>query len=163
MTETTNPNVKILHVYFGRLASLKYIYKDGREAIFQPDPFDASRSVYRTSDPVQIEEMDKEVNSGKLPFIYIDDKNPTVAEDQVDPVEAYRQMIIREHEAKKAQELASPENDRGNYGAQQLKPTGTTELGALAGGPGSGEIKRVSPLTAKILSVAGMARAGSGT
>lgn len=172
LNDETAPPVQTLHVYYGRMTSMKYVFKDGREAIFQPDPMDPGRSIYRTAEKVQYDELDAEagvhssdgrtIKIGTIPFIYKLKGNETITSDLVDPVEAFKAQIIREYEQRKALELANPNNDRGGYNPEPVKPTNTADLGVLAGGPGAGltQVNPIQPAAQRMLSIAGLTRPG---
>jgi hypothetical protein len=119
-----------LHIYSNRLPSCHYVFKDGSQATFV-------NGVYKTANPYEIEQLDKEVRAGH-PHIFIDKRVPHVisAKLDADPMAALRAQIRAEILAESAPTQMG--NNRVMDG-NSLKPASTADVAvATAGGVNGG-------------------------
>jgi len=124
----------LLHKFLSHIPSCKFIFKNGDEAPFRPDPTQPNKGVFYTDNPTQVAEMIKEVDSGH-PHIYQDPNQITVAPELVDPEAAKKHAWRKEWELEQqaTQRTAAEFINAGNYTPQQLNPIGTDQLSEVIG------------------------------
>lgn len=138
--------IVILNVYKSQVSSIKYVFKDGREACFV-------NGIYRTADAAEIEELDKELSGGRHPILYIDKAEKTIESNRIDPMAVLRENIIAEYLAEQAA-LNDPTRDMGNTKQEPVKPASTADVGAAAaGGDGSASAAALTGLAARLAKV----------
>lgn len=119
----------LLSVFKCTIPSIKYIFKNGKEAAFV-------QGVFRTAVQSEIDELTNEVSLGH-PHIFIDPAEQTIASDMIDPMAQLRAKIIAEHMASLAT-ATNPENDMGSTAQEAVKPSNTQDIAeGAAGGSGS--------------------------
>lgn len=92
----------VLQLFKSRIASMRYVFKNGKTANF-------ILGQYATDVESEITELHAEIKSGN-PILHIDKDEPTKL--FVEPIESLRAKIIAEYEAEKARTL-NKNNDAG--------------------------------------------------
>jgi len=119
----------IARVFKSQVQSIKYIFKNGKEA-----PFVFGK--YYTDNATEIAELEQEIALGH-PQIFIDSEEKEVDTEKMDPLSRLREKIIAEYLEEQAKQL-DPSNDFGNTLPQSVKPASSSDVAAAsAGGAGS--------------------------
>ena len=122
MSETVE---KKFRLFKSSLPTCKMYMKDGKEIIFR-----FHKLV--TADPNVIEFLETECNNGH-PYISYDSNNLYASQEELDPVKAYKEKIIRDYLEQQAK-FIDPENDMGNSEQGKLNPASTTDIAAVTAG-----------------------------
>lgn len=132
---------KLLHQYYIDRTASRYVFKNGKIAVFEG-------GVYRTDSTVEIEEFKAEINGG-IGSIWQIPGQETVDSEDVDPVAVMKRKIIAEYEESKRRSLNNGESfsdQRSNVGIPTLKPAGSTIAGTVASVSNTvGNAKAVAP------------------
>lgn len=130
----------IMQVFKSSIASVKYIFKNGKEAHF-------INGKFLTDIEDEIKQLRDEITSGH-PHIYVDAKE-TEIDTEADPLaalkEKLREQLLQEIAEKQAAAL-DPNNDMGNTGdavkdkltAMKLNVATTRSIASAAAGSASG-------------------------
>lgn len=130
----------LANLYMSYAPSIKFVFKNGSVANFVNHRF-------FTSNPEEIKELDQEIKVHKHPSFYINPRETRVNPAEQDPMSRLRKRIIEEYLASQAAQN-NPQNDRGNTTPQQLNPTSTTNIAAVAAG---GNAQQVHAKLAQLL------------
>lgn len=84
---------QVKHLFLNSLGNCRYTFSNGKDAVFL-------NGEYATDNYNEIRELRMEVENGH-PHIYVDKTRETVDANKLDPMEALKERIIAEHEAKK--------------------------------------------------------------
>ena len=122
-------------------ASSKYIFLDGTAASF-------IRGRFHTSDPAQIDQLEKEVKL-KHPHIYIDDKEKDVDTEKLDPMFRLREQLKEEIRREEFEKLKHS-NDMGKSEMGKLSPSSTTDIAPVAAGGSAVQSAAMAGLVAKL-------------
>ncbi len=109
----------IKKLYKSRLPSCKFLFKNGKEAIF-------INSEFATDVVSEIEELNVEIASGH-PHIYIDDTRKEIDTNQMDPLEHIKAKAVADYIAAR-QKANDPSNQRGNTEQGKLNPTSSATI-----------------------------------
>jgi hypothetical protein len=125
----------ILKLYKSTIPSINFILGNGKPCIFVNGRF-------ATDIESEISALDYEIKLGH-PHIRVDDAEPTIDSDMVDPMEVLRAKMRAEIIAEMAA-ATNPDNDMGTSTPGVLKPANSTDVApAVAGGSGAGLAARL--------------------
>jgi hypothetical protein len=133
--------MSIKNRYFSRVPSIKYIFKNGKEAAFIGGVFD-------TDFESEIVELDAEIKSGH-PHIFTDASQLTVDSEQVDPIEEIKKRAIAEYLAS-VKAVSDVTNDRGTTVQEPVKPTSTLDVAEASADSSSGASTPVAAPSAPV-------------
>lgn len=134
--------VKLLHVYWGTLPSINYIFPNGKPAIFVNNRF-------TTNIPYEIEHLDNEIKMGH-PHIYKKPGEETMDAKYLDPMEAVRERIIADAIAM-GLVTANVDRDMGTSDqTQKLNVQTSTDVAAASAGHGNSSNARLLDLAATL-------------
>lgn len=118
----------VKNVYNSHIMSCKYIFKNGKEAIF-------IGGKYYTDNKNEIEELDAEIDFGH-PHIFVGE-DKTVDTSKLDPLANLRDKIIKDYLESQAAAV-DPKSDKGNTNPENLSGIGNSEtMAALSEGSNS--------------------------
>lgn len=117
-----------LHQFFMSKDSCRYVFKNGKIAVFEG-------GVYRTTIDQEADELKEQIDLG-IGAIWQESGQEVVDSDDIDPVAVFKRKVIAEYEAEKARSLDNGESfsDVSKSG----KPTGTKAMGGNAAQSTSG-------------------------
>jgi len=121
---------KVLHQFFSRIPSVKYIFTNGKEAHFINGRF--------TTDVVgEIEQLNAEIAEGH-PHLFTKPEALTITVADLDPLAEIKRKAIEEHMAKLAA-ASNPENDMGTSEQTKLDVANSVSVkGATAASNSAG-------------------------
>lgn len=130
-TQAAIPSLRpdMLNVYKSTFPSINYLFKNGKAAIFV-------QGAYRTNVAWEIQELEAEV-ANNHPHIFVDAKEKTIEARLVDPMEALKDKIIKEHMENLAR-ATDPDRDMGTTEHLKLNTATSRNVAeAMLGGPGT--------------------------
>jgi hypothetical protein len=133
----------ILKLYKSTIPSINFILGNGKPCIF-------INGRFATDVDSEISALDYEIKLGH-PHIRVDDAEPTIDSDMVDPMEVLRAKMRAEIIAEMAA-ATNPDNDMGTSTQSSLKPASSSDIAPAAiGGSGAG-------LAARLMSVSSLGK-----
>lgn len=113
-------------LFKSHIPSIKYLFKNGKEAIFREGKFS-------TNIQNEIEELTEEVAQNH-PHIYIDDSDSSAEYSTEDPLAALKERLRKEIQAEQLKDKLA---DAGTSQQPALKPASSADISKLAAGSSS--------------------------